>query len=290
MSYLRKTPSEYGLRVREPRADLLVTALNKMRRGETVRIHFGDSLISSLDISESVIEKNFQAFKTLIASIGEECGPPTPSGANHKWEMVDWETISTFFSNYTANSNPCLSNDAGKSLIQTYVESVHKYGDLAQWTVVVIGSSKGRKFLSGAPFLTVTRKRQMNSDTKDHPQHVGRVSFQGVALGSDESLDLTDPEISAAKAVASRYKSLSAAFRDARPSGRGLLLIYPIIPSTQAWEDKDPIIGIAVSLPSSKYDSGCDYVCTPQKMREIFGTLFDDMLRDEDEDKASAFV
>jgi hypothetical protein len=54
------------------------------------------------------------------------------------------------------------------------------------------------------------------------------------------------------------------------------------------WAHRDPVIGIGVSLPDSDHDSGCDYVCTKQKLREIFGEISEDLERDEEEMEAAA--
>ncbi len=295
MCYLKRTPIDYGLQVREPRADLLVTALNKMRRGETVRIHFAESLVSSLDIPETALAGNLDAFKQLVESMEQIKGASSEDKkGNHKWEEIDWEVIAPFLAAYTANSHVCLSNDQGKSLLYTYIDSVQKHGDLRKWTVVIIGKVKGAPVIDGKPFTLVGRQRLMKiPEAPTQPLHPHRITFQGVAMGADESLDLTQPQKEAAEGLKDNYRSRAAAFRAQRPSSRGLLLLYPITPTIPApsdgsaakeW-DGPPVIGMAVSLPASNYDNGCDYVCTPQKLREIFGSLADDLKRDEEEDQ-----
>ena len=298
MSFLNKTPSEYGLRVREPRADLLVTAMNKMRRGESVRIHFGESLISSLSIPEKALKDNFGAFVDLVGSIETQKGQAVLSkkGSYH-WEAVDWETLSPFFSAYTAHSHTCLTIDSGKSLLQTYIESVHKHGDLKEWSVIIVSSGRGDPVLKGKPYRTVSRQRLMDPGNPDQPENPGQVAFQGVAMGADEGLDFSEEERKAAEGLSEKVRSRAAAYRASRPSTRGLLLVYPIIPTapdknheeiqtSEAWRESGApvVIGIAVSLPGSRYDSGCDYVCNKQKQREIFGSLAEDFERDEQED------
>ena len=295
MCYLKRTPIDYGLQVREPRADLLVTALNKMRRGETVRIHFAESLVSSLDIPEKALAGNLDAFKQLVEAIERINGASsTVEKVNHKWGNVDWDVVAPFLAAYTANSHVCLANDQGKSLLYTYINSVQKYGDLNKWTVVVVGKAKGTPFMDGKPFTLIGRQRLMKiPEAPTQPLHSNRVTFQGVAMGADEKLDLDPYKIDEAKHLKDQkqYQSFAAAFRAQRPSSNGLLLLYPIIPtipdgSTAKEWDGPPVIGIAVSLPSSKHDTGCDYVCTPQKMRELFGSLADDLKRDEEEDQS----
>lgn len=295
MCYLKRTPIDYGLQVREPRADLLVTALNKMRRGETVRVHFAESLVSSLDIPETALAGNLDSFKQLVESIEQIKGAPSEDEkGNHKWDEVDWEAIAPFLAGYTANSHVCLANDQGKSLLYTYIDSVQKHGDLRKWTVVIIGKVKGDPVIDGKPFTLVGRQRLMKiPEAPNQPLHPHRITFQGVAMGADESLDLTQTQKEAAESHKDKYRSRAAAFRDQRPSSHGLLLLYPITPTMpkssdgsagDKWEGP-PVIGMAVSLPASNYDNGCDYVCTPQKLREIFGSLADDLKRDEEEDQ-----
>lgn len=293
MCYLKRTPMDYGLQVREPRADLLVTALNKMRRGESVRIHFAETFLSSLDISEKALSHNLDVFKQLVERIESIKGEPSPDEkGNHKWDEIDWDLLAPFLSEYAANSHACLANDQGKSLLYTYIDSVQRHGDLNKWTVVIVGKVKGDPVMDGKPFTLIGRRRLMKSEAPTQPLHSHRITFQAVAMGADEKFDLTQAQIAEAERLKaqSHYLSLAAAFRAQRASSHGLLLLYPITPSTpvgsvaKAW-DGPTVIGVAVSLPSSKHDKGCDYVCTPQKMREIFGTLADDLSRDDEEDQ-----
>lgn len=297
MCFLKRTPSDYGLRVREPRADLLVTALNKMRRGQSVRIHFAESLVSSLDFQEKSLAGNLEAFNQLVESIERTAGSPKQDEkGNHKWDEIDWEVVAPFFAGYTADSHVCLANDQGRSLLYTYIESVQMSGDLKKWTVVVVGRLKGEEAIEGKPFKRVARNRLTDPGDPSQPLHPNRITFRGVAMGGDESLDLTPEELEAASGWKDKLRSAAAAFRAARPPSRGLLLLYPIIPMMPA-PNEDPaleerggplVIGMAVSLPASKHDKGCDYVCTPQKLREMFGTLADDLERDDEQDKAPA--
>ena len=285
MAFLKRTPSDYGLRVREPRADLLVTALNKMRRGATVKVHFAESLISSLDLPEDALDNNLLAFNTLVLGVERHLGPPSPDqNGNHKWEGVAWELISPFLLEYTACSNVCLTREAGKSLLYTYVESVQRFGDLKEWTVVVVGRKNGDLVNPNAPFRLVGRQRLMDPNVPGQALHKNRVTFKGVAMGQDEGLDLNQEERRRAMEGGGQFSA--AAYRAARPSSRGLMLLYPIHPTAA---DNSPwtgptVIGLALSLPSSKYDKGHDYVCTALKIREMLGHDWsDDLSRDAEE-------
>jgi hypothetical protein len=290
----------------------MVTAINRMRRGESVKIHFGESLISSLDINENDLDSNHRAFQELVESLVTNLGQPRDvdskgyekvGGSNRVWSHVSWDLVEPFFSGYNASANACLERKTvtGKSLLHNYIESVRVHGDLASWTVAIIGSSRGSHAVTGLDegFRTVNRNRLMNEIICEEPLHRGRVSFRGVALGGDEGIDLTRDQKDEVDKLIEQNNKLSRAmlYRSMRPSTQGLLLIYPIIPTTPKlakgrtedadflWKQKDPVIGIGVSLPDSMYDSGCDYVCTRQKLREIFGVLSEDLERDEEEDR-----
>lgn len=316
MSYLNKKPVDYGLCVREPRGDLLVTALNKMRRGQTVRIHFAQSLISSLDIRESDLESNYRAFQALVNTLYSKHGnpscinsrglPPTngSNGSSRMWKEISWQHVAPFLSEYTATHNDCLDKNTSiqTSLLYSYITMVAAKSDLIKWTVVVIGSGEGVRSVKGMDdhFRAVSRNRLMSEGDCQKPQDLGRVAFKGVALGGDEAIDLKPDDQQKAKAewtANGKRPSLASIYRSMRPSTHGLLLVYPIIPATPLaakmngetdaaylWGGREPLIGVAISLPESRHDSGCDYVCTPQKIREIFGELADDLARDEQEE------
>jgi hypothetical protein len=317
MSYLKKTPIDYGLRIREPRGDLLVTALNKMRRGETVRIHFARSLISSLDIKETDLDSNYKAFQELVTNLGNNHGIPLvvnaegnvkPDGSGRIWKDVPWEDVAPFFAQYNATVNTCLdrATATGRSLMHNYIDLVTPKGDLVKWTVAVIGSNRGLRKVAAMDddFFAVSRNRSMNDPRNEQPLYSDRVTFKGVAAGVDESIDLSDDQRRKAKEdrdASGDKLRLASIYRGMRPSTHGLLLIYPIIPATPEapkksgnadkaylWEDRDPVIGIGVSLPESAHDKGCDYVCTRQKIREIFGEISDDLERDDEEAAATA--
>ena len=103
-------------------------------------------------------------------------------------------------------------------------------------------------------------------------------------MGQDEGLDLNQEERRRAMEGGGQFSA--AAYRAARPSSRGLMLLYPIHPTAA---DNSPwtgptVIGLALSLPSSKYDKGHDYVCTALKIREMLGHDWsDDLSRDAEE-------
>ena len=302
MRYLNKRPTEYGLRIREPRIDMLVTAMNKMRRGESVRVHFAESLVSSLDIPIKSIATNFIAFSDLISAIENQHKIRTnathqmKSGQkgsyHHRWDEVDAFYIFEFLKTYRASSNICFAAEAGGSTqIVRYIQNRCEKGELLKWTVALISNSQANEFsINESKYKCVHRKID-NRKTKSRST---QYCFQGVAMGQDEAIDLSTQEYETAIAQSAEdNRSRAAFYRFNRPRQRGLLLLYPIIPQLDGVNisTDHPIIGVAVSFPRSANDVGQEYVCNPQMLIELFGEQFvEDAIRDEDEDREAVLI
>ena len=292
MAFLKKRPTEYGLRVREPRADLMVTAMNKMRRGESVRIHFSESLVSSLDIPYSSTQQNHESFVKLIETLEKDYGDAVSGNImnggskgshHHRWHSVKSEPVVDFLRKYHANINVCFEATTNDStMIASFIESMNKKNELTEWTVAIVGHSELKeRAIEGGRYPALKRKID-NSKTDNRPD---QFTFKGVAMGQDEAIDLTENEFNSALEEHSKSEgkiSRSGAYRMKRPNKRGLLLVYPIIPQnlpeslSQKFDIKKPVIGVAVSFPASSNDSGHDYVCNPKKIKEMFGEVIEE--------------
>jgi hypothetical protein len=302
MRYLNKRPTEYGLRIREPRIDMMVTAMNKMRRGESVRVHFAESLVSSLDIPLKSVATNFNAFSDLICSIDSRSASrigathQMKSGQkgsyHHRWDEVDAFAVLEFLKIYRASSNLCFeAEEGGSSQIFRYIQSGYEKGELVKWTVALISNSQANDFsVNNCKYKCVHRK----IDNRKIKTRSSQYCFKGVAMGQDEAIDLSIQEYDSAIAQsAGDNRSRAAFYRYNRPRQRGLLLLYPIIPQLDGVNlNPDlPIIGVAVSFPKSANDAGQEYVCNPRMLIEIFGEQFvEDAKRDEDEDREALTI
>lgn len=304
MFFLGKRPTEYGLRVREPRADLLVTASNKMRRGETMKLHFAESLISSLDIPKDQNPKNLEALSNFVELLEGKYGKPQPSnlmasgekGSYHsRWEGVSAEVVLGFLSAYKASINVAFEEmQGGSTVIANFVQTANARRELTTWTVAIIGNSTLEdSALQGKTYKPIYR----NIDSKKAPSRKNQYVFQGMAMGDDEKIDLSPIELASAKAKyaeANEKLSWADCYRMVRPKQRGLLLLYPALPRIEdaegkriPMEGKPIVVGVAVSFPSSDSDLGHAYVCNPRMIEEMFGSqLAEDLERDDQEDRA----
>jgi len=202
-----------------------------------------------------------------------------------------------FLEKYKATQNVCLDSNElnGKSLLLKYIEDVFAKKELVSWTIAIIGSSSGSDTVRGMDekFKVVNRRRLMQESNPDKPLYKGRVTFKAVAMGSHEKIDLSEEKRAEVDNIIKNNPKLSRAtcYRAAREKTKGLLLIYPIMPTisdkiVSNENTQTPVIAIAVSLPDSDNDPGQTYRCSPQKIREMFGYEFcDDLSRDDEEEE-----
>lgn len=163
--------------------------------------------------------------------------------------------------------------------------------ELKSWTVALVTSSRSPEVaIPGKGYRRLNR----NIDGDKAKVRKGQYTFQGVAMGQDEAIDLHEREYRDAVRAAEEAgdkRSRAAFYRMNRPAERGLLLLYAITPveNGAAMSVGNPVIGVAVSFPKSDRDAGQEYVCNPRMLTELFGEQFaEDVMRDEDEDREAA--
>ena len=179
-----RTPRDYGLRVRTHPDGMLVTALNKSRHGEKMRLNYTGELIQTthLDKTRSVVESNLKATEEFVQRLGAATPvsqlEPTNRSDTRLWRNVSAAAVAGFLRNFTVNPHS-LKADSLK--LADYIEKQleENTGDLAQWTVALISNSS-------AP----TEKRRdfaLEKDvglTKRDPRR--RTDAQGNALAEEE--------------------------------------------------------------------------------------------------------
>ena len=101
------TPIEYGLRVRTSAAGLSVTAANKMRRAQRVRLSFSGANPETVlfDVREKAVQGNSEAVSSLVSQLAESYGDPHQDNTgNLIWAGVDGDLIAReFFDMYKSD-------------------------------------------------------------------------------------------------------------------------------------------------------------------------------------------
>lgn len=268
------TPSEYGLRVRQSPAGLLVTSPSKMRKAKRIRWSY------SGDVSESVtfltgpkdLAANLDALNDLLATAelngSQQMGEPAE---NAVWRGVDGGIIADFFARYRADSE---AKKARPELIERYIRDALAVHELTQWTVVLIRNSR-------PPNTTDKIHGQVLGLTKREPlvQEEGRYTIGRLVSPADEMIDLTQEDIRDLMESAGGKAPRGPAIRRRRRAEEGLLLVYPIDSQLVDGAQGVPMIGFAASFPFSGQDISRDY-----QANEIFQKIALNQLNEDDSD------
>lgn len=272
MAAVGGTPEDYGLRVRRHPNGLLITAVNKMPTGTRMQVSYAGSITETVafDADAHIVEQNFRVFDAFFERLGD-C---RVDGHNRIWENVPGAEVVDLMSAVRTHPN---SFKAQSSLITKYIQAQQSKGELARWTVALLSSRDATVFatIAGERTGLITRKAIENAN--------GKCSIGRLVSPRDEALDLTPTEHAAALArtqehwAANREKyrrqeppdiPSGGWIRQVRPSGRGLLLVYPL--DTLVAHEK-PLMGFAVSFPASQTAIAVEYVVNNIYWEQEFG-------------------
>jgi hypothetical protein len=270
MAAVGGTPRDYGLKVKSHPA-LMITSRVKLRTGIELQLSFSGSVPETVVFhrDRGNLDRNSRAAEDLL----ERLGPPAettpqrerPGGRSHRWAGTSLWTavpaaeILTFLNQYV--THPTNKKVDGR-LLSEYIERQNGIGELQSWTVALI-SGEGENAQLGEPDTRlVSRSPNERSLSIEEQRAEGRYIIRRLLSPRDEAIDL-DLE---------RYQTaLMQTVQDAARTGRteipaspsgpriraqrdpvtGLLLIYPLSPSTAQIDEDLPVIGFGISFPVS---------------------------------------
>ncbi|MFV0458504.1 MAG: Z1 domain-containing protein [Actinomycetales bacterium] len=272
------TPVQIAPKIRA-HPDMLVVAKNRMGSAESVRQSYSGELIQmtrfKLDDDEW-LEHNLTITRELVSALGRPNGVPNGRVERPAWSDVPWGYIEGFLQRFrTAQDAMSFDADTAARYIRRQAE---RHGELTSWSVAVqcgiqLDSTLGRcnLGLSRGPVPAIGRSR-----LKADPRSIGALvspARENNLAAADESADLTSIEIARAAKLSDTFPTRGHALRWQRPSTRGLLLIYPISPSSRPGpnaKNREPlfddsvgrphVIGIALSFPPSYTGATVEYV------------------------------
>ncbi len=287
MADIGATPWEYGLKV-ESHPVLLVTSPLKMRTAKTLSLSYSGSLVQTVSfLSESdILEKNLQAATTLVSTMGEPCekwpkrqrdGFEDTWKRSYLWNAVRSEQVLDFLRNY---QTPPGADRANSAVLVDFISQMNQAGELHEWTVALLAEGKPGFSFDFSPAVSVS-----TFPSRSDKGVSGRYTIGVLTDPVDEAIDMGEPEWRAAMAATLKEWQPDAArnrlMPPERPSGqkirqqrgnglegapppsrRGLIMLYPLSPEGAAkavgnWNK--PIIGFAISFPSSESGVKVDY-------------------------------
>jgi len=261
------TPKDYGLRVRKHPAGLLITARAKMRHGKEVELDFAGSVVptNAFSLNPGDHRANLRLLEGFIEDQRNAGRLREGADRGHIFRPVPGADVAGFLEAFRTSPRAKRANG---QVLGPYISKAARRGELTDWTVAILHGSRERRTIAGLELDLVERRPK-----KD--RRSGLIATDAYTVGQilspgDEWLDLDAAELELARedtrrrfeAGEIRTKGGTApeidgiGARHARPSSRGLLLIYPLDPSVprEAGLELDldePLIGYYLSFPSS---------------------------------------
>lgn len=284
MAVVRKTPAEFGLRVRQHPDGLLVTSPSKLRNAQRIALSFSGTISETITFDPLKRQANFTSLERLIASMSTD--GIRESGAKI-WRHVDPLSITEFLSNYTADKSAVK---AQPSRLLTYVNSRLLDDELVSWTVVLADKRDGVKIHLAGHEIGLTERANHMPDPASTRYTIKRLVSPNHELvdlkpGSerwDEALERTltswrdNPRRRQTSSPPDRPSGLWE--RQLRDPSDGILLLYALDSAKWRSEGSDPtpFVGFAASFPWSAKAVPQEYMVNEVLLRDQLGWDEDD--------------
>ena len=269
MSSIKKTPEEFGLKVRSHPGRLVVTSAGKRRNSERILLSYEGQIPETISYDRHYTIYNYNALKRMVREIKHTNGVDhRQTSAGQLWFNVTPVVVINFLNNYQQREDAMRTVKA--SVIAKYIEMQNNNGELSDWCVAMISKTNAEETIAVDDYQIGCVKRK--------PFPAGSLSESSVTIKrlvnpSDEALDLSDEEIEKAREYDRIQDSTKeGGFRPSgttirryiRPKERGLLLIYLIHGEDSDGKryggPKDPVVGFAVSFPGSSTAKPIEYL------------------------------
>ncbi len=317
MCDLGKSPSEYGLKVRNSVEQMIVTSPSKMRFGERLKIGFAGGLSPSTSIhaDKELNSRNLESLKSLISDIQSSSGSAVrvqdSEEAGFQWGKVAGERVAQFFDGV---KTPDSAYRVNSTLLARFIRGRVEEDHLIDWTVFLASprNSQNRTTIGKLSINHTTRSMPTKQGGKEPTSSaINRLSSQGlytvktVVSPSHEIVDFSSKERAellretledweaGGKMGKPPVLPRGAIIRKTRPPTRGLLMLYLISSPLLVYHDQlarmsgsielssEPLVGFAVSFPRIDGAPAEDYVVTQQFMKEL-REVSEDLEEDEE--------
>ena len=294
MFLLKKTPKEFGLKVRTHPGVLKITAANKFLYKKIMYLSYSGELEQTYQfkLDNNRFMRNFEASNELIVSLGKP-NKKNLNNFNKKQKFVwsgenNFNLITSFLQKYKIGEEVIDTNK-----IVDYILAQTKKGKLVNWTVALINNSTANSdnefsFIGLPEKVGLVDRTNISQDPMNY-----EVTKFNITDIKHETIDLSEVEINEALTqtkvdyIIEKKKDVPdfpsrKRIKWIRKSKNGLLLIYPLNHNCQHVIDDTvvpkktypkkisdtPIIGIAVSFPEIENDEKIQYAVNEQFRKE----------------------
>lgn len=273
------TPWEAAPRIRS-HEKMLPTAKNKMKETSLQQDSFDGRKLQTLRFPFDrptildVCSENLRTARALLGSLG---GPHEEDSGRLSWQGVNAEAIVHFIEKFQFSDQSAFDVPA----VASYIQAQTQHNELVSWRVLVASARNQQNDhemidlgISGHSAVAMIRRSRLIKD----PTSLGVVTEP-----EDELLGLSSAQIEEAHRLhkAGEFTMLGDAFRSQRSPREGLLVLYPIDPSSgpgayaknrrklfdDGVERPECVLAYAVSFPYSKSPRSFSYVVGRKAIR-----------------------
>ncbi|MBS0176888.1 MAG: Z1 domain-containing protein [Nitrospira sp.] len=281
MAAVSATPENYGMKV-QSHPVLMVTSPLKMRSAKSLQLSFSGEVLETVAFhrDRTNLEKNLAAAERLLDAAGapsclgiirRERGEGTQEWEGFLWECVPAEHVVDFFTSYLTHPAARKVNSA---VLADFVKAMAADGELTSWTVALLGGGDGtsrtfcgryalekmivRKPKEGGEHYSIGRLLSPRDESIDLDEDAWRSAMDlTVSAWTKDPARRTEdtgrePPRTPSGPSIRRVRGLGANGISGSPE-RGLLLIYPLDPSSAALPaDGPPVMAFGASFPVSR--------------------------------------
>ena len=282
------TPEQYGLKVQNSMAGMMVTAANKMRSGTRLRVGFSGAISETvvLHCDRTTADANRTTTDAFVAMLGNDHGEPSVVRGDLVWRGIPGQEVADLF--FADFRTPEQAWRVHAGTIAEYIRGRVAVGELVDWTVVLVSvTGQGRQpAMIGGRAVGLTH-REVLEELEDRVRS-GFYSIRRILNPPDEWIDFSADEQAAALArsidewhnnpgrrASEPDRPSGWVVRRMRPVTNGLLILYPLEPPREELRGDDTtdgaMIGFAVSFPHSPDAPAVDYVVNRRFLEELLG-------------------
>lgn len=305
MCALRKTPAEFGLRVRDSSSSMHITAANKRGKSREIRINFsgGPAETVALPCATETSEENLATTESFLhAAAPYLLGRHDGSLSALKFANVPGQlVVDAFLRKYKTDPSAVRVQSR---MILDYVTARIEIGELTEWTVILASNSLAKpdkkEAIAGYEIGLIKRSLlgradDASGDEDPNGQFIGKDlvwRFRRILSPRDEMLDVSEEKRAELLAKTREHaKSLGKGpndlprdpsgpiIRAAREASKGYLVLYPLAPPEQqnipeslaGSVTSKPMIGFFFSFPESSNPEPVKYRVDSLFWEEYFG-------------------
>ncbi len=200
MEYYRRSPRDYGLKIKDHPASLIVTARNKMynARDALVEVCYSNKLIETrvLSSQKAVIDSNLSSLKSFVAKLGSD---RIHNSNNYLWTGVNVDKVISFLNSF---KNHPLNQSTDTGALTNYIDKGKEH-ELNIWDVAIIDISRNEQY-------SVTEELKVGKIERNAPREDDVIVISGknhrVGQPSDERIGLSPENIAEARQLAVELK------------------------------------------------------------------------------------